>query len=247
MKPLVFAHRGARNVAPENTLEAFQIALDAGADGIELDVHRCATGELVVIHDEQVNRTTNGVGYVKDMSLAELERLDAGSWFDNEFAGARIPTLKQVLELVDGSAILNIEIKNTPIAYPGIEEDLVQILRDYSKDEVIISSFDHKLMMRYSRLDPSANLALLAAALFTDLSQYAAQFDAKHWHPCFGDLRQDSVEEAHEAGLKVNAWTVNSPRNWELAIRMQIDGIMTDEPVLLIDYLKSLQPMRALV
>src|SRR6185437_179332 len=125
MLPQVIAHRGGREWAPENTMAAFRRSLDAGVHGIELDVQRCATGELVVFHDEDLSRTTNGIGLIKDCSLAELQRLDAGSWYEKQFAGERMPLLLDVLALINGKCVLNIELKNAPIAYPDIEEDLI--------------------------------------------------------------------------------------------------------------------------
>jgi glycerophosphoryl diester phosphodiesterase len=241
MKPRVIAHRGARRYAPENTLEAFKMSLDVGADGIEFDVHRCSTGEIVVIHDDQINRTTDSVGYVKDISWGELQRMDAGSWFDPKFSGAKIPSLQQVLDLVAGSVVLNIEVKNAPTDYPGIEEDILDLLEGYPKETIIISSFDHQLMKRFSALDPSLNLAVLADAIFMDIGAYAAQMNARYWHPGFGELRADAVEEAHKHGLIVNAWTINNPRDWAWAVIMQLDGIVSDDPQGLIEFLSQVK------
>lgn len=240
MKPKVIAHRGSRRIAPENTLEAFKLSLDAGAEGIEFDVHRCSTGELVVIHDDTVNRTTNGVGHVKDISWDELQRLDAGSWFDSQFQSVKIPSIKQVLDLVSGSVILNIEVKNAPTDYPDIEEDVLALLAGYPKETIIVSSFDHKLLKRFAKLNPSLNLAVLADGIFLDIGKYASELNAKYWHPGFNELRADAVEDAHKAGLKVNAWTLNDPRQWTSAIQMKVDGIVTDDPAGLVAYLQRL-------
>jgi len=228
----VIAHRGGRKWAPENTMEAFKKSLDLGVDGIELDIHRCASGELVVIHDHDLGRTTNGCGLVKDASLEELKRLSAGKWYSEEFEEARIPTLAEVLDLVNGSVILNIEVKNTPIEYPDIEEDLITLLEDYPDPKsIIISSFDHYFMRRFAECVPLAyGLAVLADALLVDLAEYADKFNAKYWHPSFDSLREEAVKEAHRARMKVNAWTLNSPREWADAIKMGIDGVVTDDP-----------------
>lgn len=239
--PKVIAHRGGRQWAPENTLAAFRRSVELGVDGIELDVHRCATGELVVIHDEDLNRTTNGAGFVKDASYAELAKLSAGLWYGKEFADEYIPLLKEVLELVDGRMIINIELKNTPIEYPGIEEDLLSLIEGYQrKDTLIISSFDHKVMRKLHELAPSLNTALLAAALFIDIKEYAAKMGARFFHPALDCLRADGVEEAHAAGLFVSAWTCNTQRDWQDAIDMGVDGIVTDDPQGLIAYLEHL-------
>ncbi len=222
-------------------MAAFKMSLAAGVDGIELDIHRCSTGELVVIHDDDVNRTTDSVGNVQDISWPELQRLDAGSWFDPRFSDERVPALRDVLDLIAGKIILNIEVKNTPIDYSGIEEDLLDMLQDYPKETIIISSFDHKLVQKFAKLDDSLNLALLADGLFIDVNAYAKQMNAKFWHPCFGSLREDAVEEAHAGGLQINAWTVNAPRDWAQAMRMKLEGIVTDDPEGLISYLSRVQ------
>lgn len=245
---LIISHRGGRSWAPENTLAAFRMSLEIGADGLELDVHRCASGELVVIHDESVNRTTNGVGLIEDITCPELKRLSAGAWWDEEhgepgehrFSDERIPLLEEVLDLVDGRALINIELKNAPVAYPGIEEDLLSLLEGYRhKEKIIVSSFDHKLMLALKKSDPSIKTALLADALFVDMLSLAGQIGAGYWHPCFGSLRQDAVEEAHQAEIIVNAWTINNPREWATAIEWGIDGIVTDDPEGLVKFLKD--------
>src|SRR5271170_2281555 len=161
-KPEVFAHRGGRKWAPENTLAAFKKSLDVNVDGVELDIHRCKSGELVVIHDENVARTTNGTGLVKDLTWTELRKLDAGSWFGAEFKGEHLPLLSDVLNLVDGKATVNIEIKNIPIAYPGIEDDLLKLLSTYKyPDKIVISSFDHAVLQRIHEKTTKYKLEML--------------------------------------------------------------------------------------
>lgn len=229
--PKVFAHRGGRRWAPENTLIAFQKALDAGCDGIEFDVQRCASGELVVIHDDNLSRTTNGIGLVKDATLPELKRLSAGAWYAKEFASEKIPTLDEVLSLVSGKLILNIEIKNAPVSYPGIEDDLLSLLESYEfQDRLIISSFDHQFMLRLHNMQTGLKLAVLADAILIDLKEYAVKLGAKFWHPCWGSLTQSAIEDAHQAGLEVNAWTINEQRDWVSAAKYGLDAIITDDP-----------------
>lgn len=151
----IIAHRGGRDWAPENTLAAFRQSLDIRVDGIELDVQRCSTGELVVFHDEDLSRTTNGVGLVAHSSLDEIKRLSAGRWFDRSYADEKVPLLQEVLDLVDGKCVLHIEIKNTPIEYEGIEEELLELLSGYvHRDKVVVSSFDHPLLARLHALIP---------------------------------------------------------------------------------------------
>src|SRR5262249_40636732 len=232
--------------APENTMAGFRKSVEAGVDGIELDIHRCSTGELVVIHDEDVQRTTNGVGLVKDISYPELQRLSAGLWFDKQFAEERIPLLKDVLDLVAGKCVLNIEIKNTPIDYPGIDDDLIDLLSDYpERDKLIISSFDHKVVRLMHSKVPDFSYALLADALFVDVAEYARRIGATIWHPCFSSLRAEEVVEAQLAGMAVNAWTINTARAWSTAISMGLDGIITDDPEGLKAFLEKTSAVRA--
>ncbi len=146
--------------------------------------------------------------------------------------GNQIPLLKDVLDLVDGRAFVNVELKNTPIEYPGIEDDLIDLLSDYGhRDKIIVSSFDHKLMYSLKKKRTAGlRIALLADALFVNVVELAKQIGADYWHPCFGSLRKEAVEEAHAAGLTVNAWTINTAREWTMAIDWELDGVITDAP-----------------
>lgn len=235
--PQLIAHRGGRVWAPENTLAAFRRSVELGVDGIELDVQRCASGELVVFHDEDLSRTTNGAGLIRDCSFDELRRLSAGMWFDESFADERVPLLSEVLELLQGKIELNIELKNSPIEYPDMDDDLLEVIRDYSTETLIISSFDHKLMRKLHEKAPHLKIALLGAAVFLDLKETATAVGATYFHPAFDCLRPDIVEEAHNAGLKVNVWTCNSQQEWRECLRMGVNGIVSDDPVGLKDYL----------
>lgn len=235
----VIAHRGGRMWAPENTMAAFRKSLELGVDGIELDVQRCASGELVVIHDEDLERTTNGVGLVGDINYDEIHRLSAGQWFDREFTDEKVPLLSEVFDLIGGRLTINVEIKNSPVAYPGIEEELLELLESYGhKDKIIVSSFDHFVLQRMHELDPTILLALLVDAVLVDMPQYAARFGAKYFHPCFSSCREEVIAEAHQAGMLVNAWTVNKRREWSMALKMGMDGLVTDDPEGLMVYLR---------
>ena len=141
---IVMAHRGFSSKAPENTMAAFTLALDAGAEGIELDVHLTKDGEVVVIHDHTLARTTNGTGLVADLTLAELQELDAGLWFSPEFKGERLPSLREVLELLkEHNVLLNVETK-AALGYEQLNEKLASLLDEYAMwEKTIISSFNH--------------------------------------------------------------------------------------------------------
>ncbi len=237
-KPLVFAHRGGKKWAPENTLSAFKRSVEAGVDGIELDIHKCKSGELVVIHDDTLERTTSGSGLVKDKTWSELKTLDCGSWYSPEFKGERLPLLSDVLSLVNGQLTINIEIKNCPMNYPGIADDLLAMLKDYKyPDKIIISSFDHKVLHEIATKSKRYKLAMLGDSVIADLPKYARTVGSQNWNPAFDCVRQDTVADAHKNGLTVNTWTVNDKEGWNKARVLKVDTIITDDPVGLKAYL----------
>ncbi len=248
-RPLIFAHRGARDVAPENTLAAFDAAIQAGADGIELDVRRCRTGEVVVMHDEVVDRTTNGSGRVETISLEMLRLLDAGSWFAQEFRDERIPTLAETLDLVGHRLLVNIEIKATRLRSDGLEAEVVQLVRERDmQDRVIISSFNPAVLIRLKRLAPELPRGLLYAP---DLPVYLSRAWAVPLirpcalHPHYSMVTEHSVREARRAGYRVNAWTVNEDHDMMRLINLGVDGIITDHPGRLYDLLLSDEALNA--
>jgi len=235
--PLIIAHRGAGMLAPENTLAAFRKALELGVDGIELDVMLCKSGEAVVIHDFTVDRTTDGHGQVKDLTLEELKRLDAGSWFDPRFAGERIPTLEEVFDLVGTKAIINVELKSTSIMGDGLEKGVVELIRRKGLfDNVIVSSFNPLALWRVRRMDPRIKTGLLYAS---DLPIYLrqawfyplAQPDALH--PRYDMVTPVYLEKVKAKGHRVNVWTVNDPQEMRRLIDLGVDAIITDRPGLL--------------
>lgn len=160
---MVIGHRGASAVAPENTMAAFQTALDMGADGVELDCQLTKDGHLVVIHDPTLKRTTGCDGLVKDYTLSQLRHLDAGAWFNPRFAGKRIPTLEDVLALARDRLLVNVEIKNLPYRYAGIEARLLAAIRQnaFPLDRLIVSSFDHESLIRIQAMEPRVTVAAL--------------------------------------------------------------------------------------
>ncbi len=238
--PAIVAHRGGKRWAPENSMAAFAASVEAGVDGIELDIHKCKSGELVVIHDDTLERTTNGKGYVKDKTWAELKDLDCGSWYDKSFKNERLPLLKDVLKLVDGKLTINIEIKNCPMNYPGIAEDLLKLLADYKyPDKIVISSFDHKVLKTIAAREKKYKLALLGDSVIHDLGKYAATVGAKAWNPAFDCVRDDTVSDAHKNNLEVNTWTVNDSEGFARAVKLKVDSIITDDPVGLRKFLSA--------
>jgi glycerophosphoryl diester phosphodiesterase len=237
--PSIIAHRGGRKWAPENTLSAFKQSIETGCDGIEIDVQRCKTGQLLVIHDETLERTTNGAGYVFQKSYDEIRALDAGKWFSPQYRDERVPTLKEVLDLVNGRLIVDVEIRNVPVACPGIEDDVIALLAQYKyPDKIVISSFDHDILHRIHESAPRYKLALLTVCIPYDLGNYAAQVGAKAWNLNMAELREDLVKRAHKARLEVAVWTVNDAKDWQRAADIGVDSIITDDPIGLMEYLR---------
>lgn len=227
----IFAHRGGRRWGPENTMHVFRRCLELGVDGIELDVQRCATGELVVFHDSDLLRTTNGAGNLVDCTFEELQRLSAGAWYDEGFAGERVPLLADVLALVDGKLTINIEVKNLPFRFAGIEDELVEMLSDYpAREKIVFSSFDHELIAGMSKKYPDWTYAALMVAIPENLGEYAASLKAAYWNPDHEFLDEKSVADARSGGLKILPWTVNDARSWLRLINLGVDGIITDDP-----------------
>jgi glycerophosphoryl diester phosphodiesterase len=234
-KPLNFAHRGASGHAPANTMAAFLLAAEMGADGIELDVHLSADVELVVIHDHAVDSTTDGQGPVSALSLAELQQLDAGSWFAPRFAGERIPTLRQVLEAVGQRLLINVEIKVAPGHHPPtLEREVVRLIEEGRMvDRVLISSFSPRSLRRVRRLNRRIPLGLLysrpAPAVLPALLRWLRlSYDALHPHYGLVDAR--AIARARERGQRVNVWTVNDAREMRRMCDLGVDGIITNYP-----------------
>jgi len=224
------AHRGASLDAPENTLAAFRRALEHGIAAIECDVRRTRDGHLVVIHDPTVDRTTDGRGPVGAYSLDALRRLDAGRWFGSEFSGERIPLLEEVLLLARGRAVVQVEIKNDPVPYEGIEAQLLEaIARSRMEADVLVISFDHPSVRTLRALSPRIATGILYAARLVDPegAAHAAGADALcvHW----GYLDRGVVRRAHDAGLGVFVWTVDDADVFTRCVELAVDGIASND------------------
>jgi len=220
---LIIGHRGAMGLSPENTLASFELAILQGCDMIEFDVHRCASGELVVIHDERVDRTTNGTGLVEAMTYSELASLDAGG-------GGRIPLLTEVLECAAGRVAVNVELKA-----PSIAGDAAYMLSHYidagvlKSDSVIVSSFWHRDLAEFRSLCPGIRTGALIAGEPVNLASFAE--GAWSVHQDIGCLSRDFVDDAHARNLSVLVYTVNEPDD---VLRMRswgVDGIFTNFPL----------------
>lgn len=224
MPLLKIGHRGAKAHSPENTLASFQMALDMGVDGIELDVHVCASGELVVIHDFTVDRTTNGSGEVHKMTLAELKHLVVED-------GHQIPTLSEVMTLCKGRCMVNIEMKGRHTAAP-VNDFIVRLVDKggWRYDDLIVSSFQREELETMSKLNPHVHLGVLTQASIKEAWGWAEEFNAKAIHPHFSLLTESNVQKAQEAGYKIYTWTVNDPEDIARMKSYGVDGIISDYP-----------------
>ncbi|WP_163527488.1 glycerophosphodiester phosphodiesterase [Halobacillus ihumii] len=234
---ITIAHRGASGYAPENTMAAFEKSVDMKAEMFELDVQMSKDGKLVVIHDTTVDRTTNGSGQVGDFTYEELQQLDAGSWFSEEFAGEKIPTLGQVLDQFKGRSGILIELKS-PSLYPGIEQKVADALvsRNMHKPEnekIIVQSFDHESMKKFHSILPSVPIGVLLGysengvsnEQLTEFSSYADYFN-----PNKAMITKDLVERIHEYDMKTHPYTVRDRESANYLLEAGVDGIITDFP-----------------
>ncbi|MCK6500310.1 MAG: hypothetical protein L6Q38_12625 [Nitrospira sp.] len=229
---LRIAHRGASGEAPEHTRRAFLRALDHGVDMIELDVHLSRDGELIVIHDDVLERTTNGRGLVREHELPGLRALDVGAWFGPAFAGESILTLGEVVALVDGRARLNVELKSPRADWRGQALQLSDVLRRADiVGSTVVSCFDPEALAVLRDVEPAAQLGLLWADADVEVAwDWARRLAAISFHPHWTLTAEATVNAAHERGLLVLTWTVNEVEVMEDLLAAGVDGIITDYP-----------------
>lgn len=230
---LIFGHRGASGYAPENTLEAFDMAARMGAHGVELDVHICRSGELVVIHDETIERVSDGEGWVKDMTLTELKKLHFNRTRP-EYPEARIPTLREVFQLLKPTGLqINAELKNTIVDYPDLERRVIELAdQEGMLDRIIFSSFNHYSMLRVKAIDKSLYCGLLYEATMITPWAYAVALGMDAIHPSLGEVILPGGEcaAAHKAGIQVNPYTVNSEEEIKGCLREGADILIGNYP-----------------
>lgn len=238
----IFAHRGSKGTAPENTLASFKHALEVQSDGIELDVHLSADGIPIVIHDETINRTTDGTGWVKDLTVEELQQVDAGSWYSPAFEGEKIPTLEEVLLFLsshDFQGALNIELKTDEIPYPGIEKTVWQMVKKHQPVfSIVYSSFNYETIERLLEVDESVEFALLFNKRGLNINQLPSGKKVHFWHP---HRKLVPLLLKNQMRLPLRVWTVN--RTWEMRyfFKQNVDTIMTDFPEKALRVRKMLQ------
>lgn len=227
-----YAHRGASGYYPENTITSFEKAIELGCTGIETDVQMTKDGVLVLIHDEMVNRTTNGAGFVKDYTFSELSKLDASSWFSKEFKGLRIPTLEELIYLTKGTDImLNIELKTGVIQYNGIEEKVINTLYEHNmQNSIILSSFNHYSMAKCKSISNEIKTGLLYMEGLYQPEKYARTVNADALHPYYYAINKDLIGIIKNADIMINVFTVNDINYMKYFYENGVDGIITNYP-----------------
>ncbi|MEG0996907.1 MAG: glycerophosphodiester phosphodiesterase [Clostridia bacterium] len=228
----VYGHRGASGYAPENTLEAFEMAAKMGAAGVELDVHLTRDGELVVTHDEKIDRVSNGHGSVMEHTLKELKAFRFNKTHP-EFEHATIPTLGEVFELLLPLGLhINIELKNSQIFYPQLEEKCIELAAKVGMtDRVLYSSFNHYSIKHIKDIAPSIPCGILYDATLYHAWEYAKTLNANALHPMFTELLiADECKSAHALGLEVNPWTVNEEKDMRMVFAAGADRVITNYP-----------------
>ncbi|MFC4558737.1 glycerophosphodiester phosphodiesterase [Virgibacillus kekensis] len=234
----IIAHRGASAVAPENTMSAFELAYRAGAEGIETDVHLTRDNIPVLMHDERVNRTTNGTGYIKDYSFAQLQQLDAGSWFASRFKDSRVLSLMEFLEWVKDKPLnLNIELKNNKIDYENLEQIVYEQVSHYRLlNRTILSTFNPRSVQRLKHANQDIGVALLTSRRNRNLVQHARTLGANAVHIKYRLLNNLLVNQCHQEKMSVRVYTINRTRQMGTCFSLDCDGIFTDVPHLALDY-----------
>lgn len=231
----LFAHRGVMAHHPENTMTAFRAALEAQSDGIEADVHKTKDGKLVLIHDETINRTTDGRGRVADMTLSELRGYNAGVTFAIQ---EQIPTLDELIDLCRGtSMVLNLEVKTDIERYPGIEQLLIDTIRNQRLPvgQVMFSSFNHSTLQRLNQLAPEIECAVLLAQPLYDLVAYCKKVGATAVHPNVRTMTDEEILQLQTEGLAVRPYTVKTVHDLERFRRLGVDAVFVND----IDWAKA--------
>lgn len=231
-KTVIYAHRGASGSAPENTMAAFRRAVSMGSHGIECDVQMTKDDKLIICHDELLDRTSNGKGFIKDKSYEEIRSLDAGSWFSKEYAGEKIPLLEELLELVKSSGIyINIELKTGIIQYNGIEDKVVNMVKSYGLlDKTIFSSFNHYSIFEVKDKCPDAYTGALYMEGLYEPWRYLEAIKCDCAHPFYMAAQPIITEGLVQHGYTINTFTVDDSNTARNLVKSGVEGIITNHP-----------------
>jgi glycerophosphoryl diester phosphodiesterase len=231
-RPLIIAHRGASAYAPENTLSAFKKAVQLGADGIELDVQLSKDGQVVVIHDTWVNRTSNGNGRVKQLTLKQLKALDFGNWFSADFKDESICTLEEVFSLLkDWNGLINVEIKKEWLQFNSIEKKVAELITRFDRqNNTIVSSFSKLCLMKIKRINKDLQTGILFSSSIKKYILCTKLIKADAIHPWYQNVNKDMKKNASENNIKINTYTVDRPDAIKKMADIGVDGIITNVP-----------------
>lgn len=242
----IYAHRGYSGMYPENTMLAFRKAIEAGCDGIELDVHETKDGQLVIIHDEFVDRTTDGTGRVCDFTFEQLRRLNAAKLFPDVCTFEPVPSFDEYCEWISAyDKITDIEIKTDHVYYHDIEAKIWKCVCDHGiQDKLIFSSFNHVSLLKLKSLAPDAIVgALVEKENFVKVfpGYYCRTTGFQYYHPALSMLNTENVNDCRDNGIGINVWTVNDMAGLEKAYGFNCDGIITNYPGAVSDWLRGKQ------
>lgn len=233
-RPILFAHRGDLAHAPENTLPSFQQAIDKGADGVELDAKLTADGHVIVIHDTTVDRTTDGKGKIPSFTLEAIRKLDAGKWFNEKFAGTKVPMLEEVFALIGRDKMINIELTNYATPRDGLVTKVCELIKRHNnQDQILFSSFFPANLKVAEQTLPQIPRALLAMPGFVGLWSRSFGFTFGEYqalHPHISSASREQVQRAHRLNRRVHVWTANTPEEVDRLKEWGVDGIFTDDP-----------------
>ncbi|MGM0438144.1 MAG: glycerophosphodiester phosphodiesterase [Bacillota bacterium] len=228
MKPYILGHRGAPKLAIENSILAFKKAVEIGVDGVELDIHLTSDNQVVVIHDETIDRLTEGQGYIKDYKFEDLIKYYLK---DNFFDSVKIPSLNEVLLELKNCKLINIEIKNSGINYPNIENRVIEIIQNlHLEEKVVLSSFNHYSIKKIQKIAPQIKSGILYMANLFEPWEYAKKLNVKTIHPYYSLVDKKLINNCHENDFEVFVFGANTKEQIQNLIDLNVDGIITDYP-----------------
>ena len=239
----MIAHRGASLLAPENTMAAFNLAVEVGAHAIELDAKLSKDGEVVVVHDSILDRTTDGTGTVRSHTAMEIKALDAGSHFGESFSGERIPVLAEVFDSLAGKILINVELTNYAAPFDRLPEKVISLIVNSGiENDVLISSFNPVALIRSKRIAPDIPIGLLVKGstrlLINRIMRSWITYDC--YHPAWEHVSQDLIDQERRMGNRIYVWTLNSPEVMIDLVKAGVNGVITDNPTLACSVLNGL-------
>ena len=238
----ILAHRGYSGKYPENTMTAFKEALKAGADGIELDVQLTKDGQVVIIHDEKVDRTTDGQGWVKDFTLEEIKKLNANRTKPESIESESIPSFDEYCKwAADNTLITNVELKTGKYYYRGLEEKTLEIVRKHGiEDRIIFSSFNPLSVYKIKQLAPEIPCGLLAEYGGIEMAgDLCSDFGFEYYHPSKDELTEENIENCNERGIGLNVWTVNDQDKFLWCKKIKVNSVITNYPETFVNQIKN--------